>query len=135
MGITELIGKTLVRILRREDIANEEYENGYGRGGENILFVTTQGERFAMFHSQDCCESVHIEDVNGDLDDLIGSPIIVAEEVVNVKGEDIIMPSNREESCTWTFYKIATKKGYVTIRWFGTSNGYYSESVSFEKLK
>ncbi len=98
--------------------------------GNELIFKTTDGETYRMYHEQDCCESVILEDVVGDLQDLVGSVILVAEEV---EGES---PADFEayESYTWTFYKFATRKGYVDLRWLGQSNGYYSESVSFCKV-
>jgi hypothetical protein len=94
-----------------------------------MVFTTSEGRMFKLYHDQDCCENVQIEDVIGDLQDLIGSPILLAEEVVNP--DDTQVHEDDDESCTWTFYKLATVKGYVDIRWFGTSNGYYSERVNF----
>jgi len=79
-----------------------------------------------MYHQQDCCESVYIEDICGDLDDLIGSPLLEAEEITN--RDDGPLDSS-DESYTWTFYKFGTNNGSVTIRWYGCSNGYYSEYV------
>jgi len=70
------------------------------------------------------------------LDDLIGSPITLAEEVIHeqdVNPNGVKIPEY-QDSFTWTFYKLSTIKGYVTIRWYGNSNGYYSESVSWEKI-
>jgi hypothetical protein len=98
-------------------------------GDGEIVFVTSDGETYRMYHEQDCCESVCVEDIAGDLQDLVGSEILIAEEV---EGES---PADFEayESYTWTFYKFATRKGYVDIRWLGQSNGYYSEGVSFVK--
>ena len=80
-------------------------------------------------HHQDCCEHVYIEDICGDLNDLVGSPLLEAEEVSDYDAGPLV---EYEESHTWTFYKFATRKGFVTVRWYGSSNGYYSESVSVE---
>ncbi|UPI13364.1 hypothetical protein [Bacillus phage SBSphiJ7] len=112
-NVEELKGKVLTEV---ED-------TGY----DVLYFRTTDGDTYKMHHEQDCCESVSLEEIIGDLDDLVGEPILMAEEIT----ED---GRNGYDSETGTFYKFATVKGYVTLRWYGTSNGYYSESVDFEKL-
>ncbi len=105
--------------------------------GESITFQTIGGAMYQLYHQQDCCESVRVEDIIGDLKDLEQSKILMAEEV-----SDNEIPEDKKkegwkpaESFTWTFYKLGTIKGYVTIRFLGESNGYYSESVSFRKIK
>jgi hypothetical protein len=110
-----LIGKTLERI--------EVYT-------DEIIFHCDNGEIYKMYHEQDCCESVTIEDICGDMNDLLSNPILLAEEATNNENPK----DTYDESFTWTFYKFATIKGYITIRWYGESNGYYSESVDFEKI-
>ena len=97
-------------------------------GTESILFIDKDDIEYEMFHDYDCCENVYIEDICGDINNLIGSKIIMAEEVIN---RDLSPLNEFDESYTWTFYKFATVKGYVTIRWYGESNGYYSEKVDF----
>lgn len=94
-----------------------------------IDFHTKDGV-YVMYHSQDCCESVYVEDTVGDLDDLVGSEILVAEESTSRNCDADGTPfEDSYDTCTWTFYKLGTIKGWVDIRWFGSSNGYYSESV------
>jgi len=90
---------------------------------DTIKFYALSGKVYQMYHNQDCCESVYIEDINGDINKLIGYPIVKAEE--RIENPEI----SGYESITFTFYTIASTKGYVDIRWHGESNGYYSESV------
>ena len=97
-------------------------------GTESILFIDKDDIEYEMFHDYDCCENVYIEDICGDINNLIGSKIIMAEEVIN---RDLSPLNKFDESYTWTFYKFATVKGYVTMRWYGESSGYYSEEVDF----
>lgn len=113
-----LLGKVLTNIIKYED---------------ELVFVVYDKSEYKMFHEDDWCESVTIEEIHGDL----GHPILQAEEVVH--GQDVVPfgmeQSAHSESFTWTFYKLATIRGSVTIRWYGESNGYYSENVSFYQIK
>ena len=120
----ELKGKTLTKI------------EGMEVGNDVVRFYCTDGTIYEMYHSQNCCECVEIEDVCGDVEDLIGSEILVAEEIIH-EGENPegVKVPEYQDSFTWTFYKLATRKGFVDLRWYGESNGYYSESVDFRYIK
>lgn len=94
---------------------------------DEIIFLTRDGRKFLMYHDQDCCEAVYVEDIAGDLSDLVGAPILRAEE----RTQD---DPDAGESGMWTFYEFATIKGSVTIRWYGSSNGYYGVSVTLKEV-
>lgn len=99
-----------------------------------VVFTTTDGEIFKLCHFQDCCERVYIESIVGDLSDLVGHPIRMADESSSGDHPSDYEPSGFEDSFTWTFYRFSTIKGYVDIRFLGESNGYYSERVDFVKV-
>ena len=123
--LSHLIGLTLkeVTVNKQDDV---------------ITYTSECGQRFRMLHHNDCCETVYIEDVEGDINDLIGSPILVAETVQDAMQQAmnliIPLPEKNGECEQWTFYRLATAKGWVVIRWYGDSNGYYSTDVSFERV-
>ena len=96
---------------------------------DELRFHLTDDHYVRMYHRQDCCETVTIEDIVGDLQDLVGTPILLAEEVSDYDAEK---PEDNYGTHTWTYYKFRTIKGSVDIRWYGSSNGYYSERVDIE---
>ena len=96
--------------------------------GDTVTFENDE-VRYVLYHDTDCCESVYVEEIIGDIEDLIGWPLLVSREDTNADD-----PGTCDgESYTWTFYNFATFKGYVTIRFLGESNGCYSEDVYCRK--
>ena len=118
-SINKLVGKVLSSVVQDED--------------DELIFTLESGEKLHLYHSQDCCETVRIDKIIGNLGDLVGSPILAAEETIHRKkdGSCPAPPASHDDSWTWTLYRFETAKGVVEARWFGTSNGYYSEEVSF----
>lgn len=115
----------LNKVLESVEITNVDQDCP----GQNdcVVFTTVNDEIYVMMHMQDCCETVYLESVDNNVDILIGSQILVAEERSN---------SNEDSrgSETWTFYLIGTNEGWCNFRWYGSSNGYYSESVELYKI-
>ena len=115
INLEALKGKTIDRI------------EGLEKGSEEVRIFTQDGGEYLFYHSQDCCESVDLYDLEADCEDWSGALILDAFESSNSdEGEK---PGEYAESWTWTFYKIETSKGGIWMRWLGESNGYYSESV------
>jgi hypothetical protein len=115
VDISHLMNRKLVAITGMHEHSNQ------------IEFVTDSGDRFRMYSDQ-YRSNVELVDVYGDWQDLLHSEIVVAEARTQ-KG-----PANYA-SATWTFYELATQKGSITLRWLGTSNGYYSETVNVEHVE
>jgi hypothetical protein len=115
VNFSDLIGKTL------KDVVSSSNE---------INFYTECGLHYRMFHEQDCCEHVYIDNIEGSLEYLIGRPIYSASE-----DSDRGPCEEWGDSVTWTFYRLRTDREFVHITWRGSSNGYYSEGVSFYRMK
>jgi hypothetical protein len=112
VDISDMVGQTFTEVYITKDYSEVYFKN------DTVTYM--------MYHEQDCCESVSVEDIVGTLDMLIDTPILQAYAISNSGHSDI-------GTYSFTFYHIATIKGYVTIRWYGESNGYYSEEVDICK--
>ncbi len=123
---------------------------GMHKHSDRVSFVSTEGRRFDFFHSPECCESVQVEDVAGDVRDLLDAPLVMAEvercgdqdppervQAFNLKMEQLFPGEQpyKDDAWAWTFYKFGTVKGYVTVRWLGSSNGWYGVDVECEEIE
>lgn len=105
---------------------------GATEGSDVVVIKTAEGNSLKLRYEPDCCASCSVCQVDGDIEDLIGVPLVMCEEITDgVPEHDQKTETGQgyeDESFTWTFVKLGTVKGYVTIRWYGSSNGYYSEA-------
>ncbi len=119
LNITELVGKSFTSVRRDED------------DRDGIIFENDT-ETYRLYHEQDCCESVGVEEIHGDLKDLEGAVIRVATEDKNYEPEGHIPAQDDYDDVAeqWCFYTFRTIKGTVTVRFYGTSNGYYATDAN-----
>lgn len=115
----DLIGKTFDSVVQDDD---------------RIIMTSVTGDKYFFHHFQNCCEFVTIKEIVGDLNDLVGTPIVEAEEACS-GSETTESEYGFSDHETWTFYKLGTMRGHVNISWYGSSNGYYSESVDKTLVK
>lgn len=109
-------------------------------GSSEMTFHADDGKQYRFYHEHDCCESVLIEDICGDVNDF-NDCVIVSAEQISYSDDEIKRIDDAKfseggwspESWTWTFYRFISNKGVMTVRWLGESNGYYSESVSYSE--
>lgn len=116
--IDELKGKTITKIKN---------ENGGGR----VVIFTKEGPIYRMDHQQDCCETVLCTEIEGEIEQILNSPVTNTKEIIEHDEEGKL---SDYESLTLTDFLIETESARLLIKWLGTSNGYYSESVIIEEI-
>lgn len=126
MTFQKLVGQKLASV----DVINER----------EIRFTTDSGLVVLFYHEQDCCENVRLITPDGDVKQLVGRCVLEVKENIVRIGDDVddnyiigkdVPDFNPKyaESWTDTRFEFITDEGTEVIRWFGESNGYYSESI------
>ena len=109
---------------------------GYFKESERMLIYCKNKKVVEFYHDQFCCECVWLEDGDGisnGVDIFTGCDWCEVDISEQTNEDKNATPLERwDDSFTWTFYKFKTNKGYDTIRWYGTSNGCYSERVDMQ---
>ena len=145
IAVSLMVGLTPTKVERSSDIFND-----YFYSNEKIIFHFDDDVTLVLTHEQSCCEDVTLEDVVGDLNDLVGHPLLVSELRTTYEAEEARGLGDLEEyelnegdvecikrtfadaeAYEWAFYEFRNIKSSVTLRYVGESTGYYSTDVNF----
>ena len=113
-GVQHLIG----RVIKSVEVGKSE-----GR----VKFYLKDGTALAIWHEHDCSDCVYLEDIIGidTVTQLTGETVLDAYVSYRVGEHD--KDSTWGRFSVWVFLMLRTNNYSVVFRWYGTSNGYYSE--------
>ncbi len=140
-NIINAINKELNDIIPHNDILKQKHKlsiitriEGLTPNSEEVVITlkNLNGKQniIKLYHEQDCCERVTVDQVDNKVERHIGATIYAIREKIS---NNVLSSEDWDDSNTWTFYDIETSKGRLSFRWHGASNGYYSESVDIEQ--
>ena len=115
ISLENLVGKTIVSI--------QGLETDLG-----IFLTCSDGSVYEWYHCDECCDIISLNDILGNISDLIGSPIVKYSK--ESREVDLLLIETG-----WSFYNVATDKEFVTVRWYGESSGNYSNKGKFKRVK
>lgn len=122
--IQEIVGKVLIKI------------EGLVVNSEKVVLYFNDNTQMEFEHKQDCCEEVYLLDYICDPTLIKPTVVLSAEErTSNNISCPVTCLGKRDDSNTWTFYTINTTTGEIFMRWYGSSNGYYSEEVHYKLIQ
>jgi hypothetical protein len=135
MNAFELKGKTIKSFERSHRKVNKQSTAIERTTGpwDTVSFVFDNGDRAEFYHSQDCCETVELTRVFGNVENLVGEPLTIAED--DHPSDPDWHKESYDEHHTWTRYRFGTLKGIVEFWWLGESSGYYGEDVDLKYTK
>lgn len=129
ISIDDMVHKAKKDLLLRNIIGAKITDVSQGDEYDFLLTISTnKGLTLKFYHEQDCCESVWLEDGFDDLKSMIGKEILDIEYIFNQTDEPL---EDVDDSYTWHYTNIKTIDKDCQLRFFGTSNGFYSEDIDF----
>lgn len=102
------------------------------RENDEVILTIENGNKYKLYHDQNCCESVVINKICGDISKVINSPLINVKYKV-LDNDPKWYKTDYDDSHTWTSFLFETENGGLEIIWLGESNGYYGEGVSVDE--